>query len=59
MDKNLLRREANRSRFTMLEMVREYALEKLMASGEAGGDKGAHALYFLQLAEEAILDAGP
>jgi predicted ATPase len=40
------------SRFAMLETIREYALEKLEASGEAGVTKRAHAAYFLVLAEE-------
>jgi predicted ATPase/transcriptional regulator with XRE-family HTH domain len=52
-DKNLLRREASTSRFTMLEMIREYAGEKLLESGNAEAVRRAHALYFLQLAEEA------
>jgi len=52
-DKNLLRRDASRSRFVMLEMVREYAWEKLKESGKANATKRAHALYYLQLAEEA------
>jgi predicted ATPase len=40
------------SRFVMLETIREYALEKLEASGEAGMTKRAHAAYCLVLAEE-------
>lgn len=40
------------SRFMMLETVREYALEKLEASGEAALTKRAHAAYCLVLAEE-------
>jgi predicted ATPase/transcriptional regulator with XRE-family HTH domain len=54
-DKNLLRREASRSRFTMLEMVREYALEKLSKSGKAEATRRAHANYFLELAEVVTL----
>jgi predicted ATPase/predicted Ser/Thr protein kinase len=40
------------SRFLMLETIREYALEKLQASGERASTKRAHAAYCLVLAEE-------
>jgi len=40
------------SRFVMLETIREYALEKLEASGEGAVTKRAHAAYCLVLAEE-------
>ncbi len=40
------------SRFGMLETIREYALEKLEASGEEALTKRAHAAYCLVLAEE-------
>jgi predicted ATPase len=40
------------SRFVMLETIREYALEKLKASGEEGLTKRAQAAYCLVLAEE-------
>jgi tetratricopeptide (TPR) repeat protein len=40
------------SRFAMLETIREYALEKLDASGEKALTKRAHAAYCLVLAEE-------
>ncbi len=40
------------SRFVMLETIREYALEKLEASGEEALAKRAHAAYCLVLAEE-------
>ena len=41
------------SRYEMLETVREYALERLAASGEEGEVRDAHAAYFLGLAERA------
>jgi predicted ATPase/tRNA A-37 threonylcarbamoyl transferase component Bud32 len=41
------------SRFRMLEVVREYALEALQASGEEDALRRLHAGYFLALAEEA------
>jgi predicted ATPase/predicted Ser/Thr protein kinase len=55
-DKSLLQQMAQasgESRFVMLETIREYAREKLEASGELGSTKRAHAAYCLVLAEEA------
>jgi predicted ATPase/serine/threonine protein kinase len=40
-------------RFRMLEVVREYALDRLEASGEAQQMRRHHAAYFLGIAEEA------
>jgi len=40
-------------RFTMLQTIREYALERLAQSGEEAGVRRAHAAYFLVLAEES------
>jgi predicted ATPase/serine/threonine protein kinase len=54
-DKSLVQQveQANcESRFVMLETIREYALEKLQASGEEASTKRAHAAYCLVLAEE-------
>jgi predicted ATPase/serine/threonine protein kinase len=54
-DKSLLQQveQANgESRFAMLETIREYAREKLEASGEEVLTKRAHAAYCLVLAEE-------
>jgi predicted ATPase/DNA-binding winged helix-turn-helix (wHTH) protein len=54
-DKSLLQqveRAQGESRFVMLETIREYAVEKLQASDEAGLTKRAHAAYCLVLAEE-------
>lgn len=39
------------SRFLMLETVREYALERLAASGEEAEARAQHAAYFLDLVE--------
>jgi predicted ATPase len=58
-DKSLLQQveQANgESRFVMLETIREYALEKLEASGEEALTKRAHAAYCLVLAEEEALE---
>jgi predicted ATPase len=41
------------ARYRMLELVREYALEKLEESGEAEEARRRHAEFFLDLAEEA------
>lgn len=48
-------------RFAMLETVREYALERLVASGEAGLVRKYHAGYHMAMAERAApeLRAGP
>jgi predicted ATPase/serine/threonine protein kinase len=54
-DKSLaqqVERAKGESRFVMLETIREYALEKLKASGEGASTKRAHAAYCLVLAEE-------
>ena len=54
-DKSLVQqveRVQGESRFVMLETIREYALEKLAASGEESLTKQAHAAYCLVLAEE-------
>ena len=40
-------------RYRLLEPVRQYALERLEESGEAEAVQRAHALYFLDLSEEA------
>ena len=50
-DKSLLRQ--GKERFWMLETIREFAIERLEASGEASELQRRHADYFLALAEEA------
>jgi predicted ATPase len=55
-DKSLLKQtdgEDGEPRFTMLETIREYALERLEASGEAEALRRRHAQFFLRWAEEA------
>ena len=55
-DKSLLRQieqENGELRFSMLETIREYALERLEESGEQQATQGRHAQFFLELAELA------
>ena len=55
-DKSLLIQKAqtdNEPRFRMLEVVREYAVESLEASGEAEAMRRSHAAFFLALGEKA------
>ena len=53
LDKSLLRKRDSPigPRHWMLETIREYAVEKLKASGEAGELRGRHAGHFMALAE--------
>jgi predicted ATPase/DNA-binding XRE family transcriptional regulator len=44
---------SGQTRYGMLEPVRQYALEKLEESGEAGMVGRSHAVFFLALAEQA------
>ncbi len=55
-DKSLLvskEQSSGETRFRMLEVVREYALELLTTRGEANAMRYSHADYFLALGEEA------
>ncbi len=56
-DKSLLQRVeqpvGEEPRFTILETIREYALERLESHGETEAVRRAHATYFLRLVEEA------
>jgi non-specific serine/threonine protein kinase len=46
------------ARFVMLETVRAYALERLMASGEQDEIRLAHARHFLSVAESVVANKG-
>ncbi len=55
-DKSLLfqiERERVEPRFTMLETIREYGLELLVATGELQPTQAAHAKFYLRLLEQA------
>ena len=59
-DKSLLRQELGRDgddapgpRYTMLETVREFGLERLAASGEEGATRARHGAWGLDFAEDA------
>ncbi|MGB9181718.1 MAG: tetratricopeptide repeat protein, partial [Pyrinomonadaceae bacterium] len=55
-DKSLLLRKeqaGEEARFTMLETIREYGAEQLLAQGETDALRRIHALYFMTLAESA------
>ncbi len=55
LDKSLLKQSHvdGELRFTMLETIREYAVEQLVASGEEDEVRQRHAQYYLALAEMA------
>jgi predicted ATPase len=55
MDKSLLKQESDEDtepRFFMLETIREYARERLKASGEMEPTERSHAAYFLVLSDD-------
>jgi predicted ATPase/class 3 adenylate cyclase len=56
-DKSLVRVvEGDEDRFSMLETIREFSLEKLEESGEAEGIRRAHAEWYAQLANRTYPD---
>ena len=56
-EKSLLTRDeqAEPARYRALETIREYALEKLKASGEADATAAAHALHYFEVAKQGHL----
>ncbi|HXS75233.1 MAG TPA: tetratricopeptide repeat protein [Terracidiphilus sp.] len=62
LDKNLIERAESlqaEPRFTMLETIREYALERLISSGEERQTRRSHAAYCLVIAEEGNPELDP
>jgi predicted ATPase/DNA-binding CsgD family transcriptional regulator len=60
-DKSLLQQteqEGEEPRLLMLETIREYGLEALASLGEMENAQRTHALYYLQLAEDAEIEIG-
>jgi predicted ATPase/DNA-binding SARP family transcriptional activator len=59
-DHNLLQHSVTRdaSRYTMLETIHEYALERLEETPETNSIKRRHAEFFLRVAESANLNPG-
>jgi predicted ATPase/class 3 adenylate cyclase len=57
-DKSLVAMDADGSRYRLVETVREYAHEKLDASGEADSVRTSHLRHFLELAEAARPELG-
>jgi non-specific serine/threonine protein kinase len=54
-DKSLVNsddRSGGRTRYRILETIRQYATERLNQSGESSGIQGGHADYYLRVAEE-------
>ena len=47
--------EDGETRYRLLETIRQYALEKLLAAGEAAETRQRHGDFYLQLAEESEL----
>jgi len=61
-DQNLVQRvdrAETEPRFAMLETIREYAVERLLDSGEQSAVRRAHAAYCLVLAEEGNPELAP
>ena len=61
-DKNLIQRSEraeSEPRFTVLETIREYALERLRDAGEEPASRQAHAAYCLVFAEEGNPELNP
>jgi tetratricopeptide (TPR) repeat protein len=62
LDKNLIQRvdqSESEPRFTMLETVREYALERLALSREGPSTRRSHAAYCMVIAEEGNPELDP
>ena len=56
LDKGLVKSEDDRSRFSLLQTISDFAIEKLQASGEADHVRYKHAIYFYTIS--MILNRG-
>jgi predicted ATPase/class 3 adenylate cyclase len=52
-DKSLVAMESKTGRYALLETVRQYALERLVASGDGFAMRAQHCAYYVDLAEKA------
>jgi predicted ATPase/DNA-binding SARP family transcriptional activator len=57
-DKSMVQveRSADRSRYRLLDTIRQFGQERLVAAGERAAVEAAHCAYFLKLAEDHDLD---
>jgi serine/threonine protein kinase len=51
-NKSLIRRDPNNGRFSIHELLRQYAVEKLIAAGQAESAYATHARYFADMMDE-------
>lgn len=59
-DKSMVEADPGRDRFLLLETLRQYAWDRLVATGELGAARDRHATWYLSLAgEQASLMASP
>src|SRR6185503_3612006 len=49
----VIHQPGHEARFTLLDMIREYARNRLVEAGEAELARGRHLAYYLALAEQA------
>jgi len=56
-DQSLLRHDVSAGRFSMLETIREFALEEARSRGQLAGTSRRHAEFFAELSEKA--ESGP
>ena len=57
-DKSMLEADPDRDRYRLLETLRQYAWDRLMATGRLGEVRDAHAAWFLSRASEEAAQVG-